>query len=174
MRTELLPGEKVNCIARRHCIVLLPSLLFLLAVAALYKFGPQYIPMQYNPVQLVAFAKLGLFIASAFFIYKFIDFKTDIWVVTDRRIIDEWGVLSRQEDITPLNRINNVQYRQSLIGLILGFGTVRILTAAEAFPSEHHDSSHGGITVIAFASSPKELKNIILRAQQETTQEGKG
>jgi hypothetical protein len=78
------------------------------------------------------------------------------------RVIDEWGVFSHNVKESPLDKINNVSHRQSIIGQILNFGNVEIQTAAEQ-----------GATVLEFVSSPKKLHEAIVSAQQEFTRVSK-
>lgn len=50
--------------------------------------------------------------------------------VTDRRIIGKTGVFSQNIMDIPLNKIQSVSVYRPFIGRILGYGTIRIITAA--------------------------------------------
>lgn len=52
-------------------------------------------------------------------------------VVTTSRVISRIGILRRDVSIYPLRSIENVDVRQSVLGRLLGYGTVEIHTAAE-------------------------------------------
>jgi uncharacterized membrane protein YdbT with pleckstrin-like domain len=63
--------------------------------------------------------------------YIYIEWKNNLWAVTNMRVIDEAGFFSRYSKESPLDKINNVEYDQSVWGRMLGFGDVEIQTAAE-------------------------------------------
>ncbi len=52
--------------------------------------------------------------------------------VTDRRIIRVSGILTTTVDAAPLSQITDSTLRRSILGRILGYGTVRIETAGQA------------------------------------------
>jgi uncharacterized membrane protein YdbT with pleckstrin-like domain len=88
-------------------------------------------------------------------VYLFYDWKWNIWVVTDKRVIDEWGVFSKNSKITPLDRIENIEYHQSLIGRILDFGDIKIQSAAEK-----------GDTSNRYVESPELLRDTIIERKK--------
>ena len=72
------------------------------------------------------------------------------------RVVDESGYFSRHSKESPLDKINNVEYDQSIWGRIFGFGDVDIQTAAEL-----------GETTYELIHHPKLLKDTITHAQEE-------
>ena len=71
------------------------------------------------------------------------------------RVIDEFGILSNYSKESPLDKINNVSYSQSVIGNIFGYGNVEIQTAAEI-----------GSTIFYSVENPKVLKDTITLMQE--------
>ena len=61
----------------------------------------------------------------------YLNWSHNLWAVTNLRVIDETGFFTRYSKESPLDKINNVEYDQSVWGRILGFGNVDIQTAAE-------------------------------------------
>lgn len=92
------------------------------------------------------------------FIWLVLVRKYNLWVITDQRIIDEFGVLTTNSKESPLNKINNVSYHQSLWGRIFGYGDVSIQTAAEM-----------GATVYNNLAHPKLVKDTISAARGKFT-----
>jgi membrane protein YdbS with pleckstrin-like domain len=88
-----------------------------------------------------------------------LDRGSNIWAVTDQRVIDEFGIISHNSKESPLDKINNVSYGQSLWGRMLGYGTVQIQTAAEM-----------GETTYELVSRPRLLKDTIVKAQAAAKQ----
>jgi uncharacterized membrane protein YdbT with pleckstrin-like domain len=153
MRTELRKGETEILEVKKHWFVLLrPSLLlglFLLFTVILYSVGPEVSVVR----NIFLFITLAI---SIYFVYKIFARKFDIWVVTNLRVIDEYGVFSHNAKESPLDKINNISYRQSLLGRIFNYGDVQIQTAAEM-----------GGTTNKFVSFPKLLKDTVTKYQDE-------
>ncbi|MHB8908077.1 MAG: PH domain-containing protein [Syntrophales bacterium] len=92
-------------------------------------------------------------------VWKILDRRFNIWAVTTLRIIDESGVLSNNSKESPLDKINNISFHQSLTGRIFGYGDVQIQTAAEM-----------GATTYAFIESPELLKDTVTTYQEQYRQ----
>ncbi|MDI6734787.1 MAG: PH domain-containing protein [bacterium] len=149
MRTKLHEGEYKILEVKKHWIVLLRPLLllgfFLLLTISLYKVE------QDTRVVSIIFWFLT-FISFLSFIYTIFARKYDIWVITNLRVIDEYGIFSHNSKESPLDKINNISYRQSLFGRIFNYGDIQIQTAAEM-----------GATTNKFVSSPKLLKDTLTK-----------
>lgn len=143
MRTKLKKDETVVLVIRPHWLVLfLPSLFLVIGIIAGILIGSYgyFIP-------LVPLCYLG---------YKIVQRNNNLWAVTNLRVIDEDGVLSHNSKESPLDKINNVTYKQSFWGRIFGYGNVQIQTAAEV-----------GSTTYFTVEKPKELKDTITEMQEE-------
>lgn len=143
MKTELKKEEKIIIETKVHWITLVfPSIITFLSLL----------------LGIVA-GQFGYYIAILCFvylIYKIIERKNNIWIVTNFRVVDEYGVLSSNSKESPLDKINNVSYNQSLFGKMFGYGNVQIQTAAEV-----------GSTTYLSVENPKELKDTITKMQEE-------
>ena len=103
----------------------------------------------------VALVLLGVTLA------KWIVLRSHDYVLTNRRVILEEGILSRRSMDASLAKINNVEHRQTLWGRLLGYGDVEIDTASET-----------GTTRFAGISSPLDFKREILGATEAYRQAG--
>ena len=144
MRTKLKNDEIILLITRQHWIrLLLPFFIWLLAA-----------------VLLIVFASTtGLIIALVAALYPIIEYlnwKNNLWCVTNVRVVDESGFFNRYSKESPLDKINNVEYDQNIWGRIFGFGNVDIQTAAEL-----------GETTYELIQNPQRLKDTITQAQEE-------
>ncbi len=152
MRTQLSTDEKLIIQVNRHWIMLTKPLFL-----AIFSFIVLAMTFKYQFLASFRDVALGgVVLAPLYFAYKFYERKFDIWAVTNMRVVDESGVFTRNTKDSPLDRINNVTYEQSFVGLFLGFGDVKIQTAAEE-----------GDTAIKFVMRPKELKDAIIEAQKK-------
>ncbi|MBL0146599.1 MAG: PH domain-containing protein [Chitinophagaceae bacterium] len=144
MRTVLKKDEKVLVVIHQHWLKLATPIAAWLLVSVLL------IWFLHNTGLLIAL------VAALFPLYEYINWKHNLWAVTNLRVIDESGFFSRYSKESPLDKINNVEYNQSLTGRLLGYGTVDIQTAAEM-----------GETTYELINNPKLLKDTITHAQEE-------
>ena len=146
MRTHLKKDEKLLIIIRQHWIKLvLPFFAWLLLAILLLSFVTNY--------------KIDLIIILLTAIYpmiEYINWKYNLWAVTNMRVVDESGFFTRYSKESPLDKINNVEYDQPILGRIFGYGNVDIQTAAEMGETKYQLIHH-----------PKLLKDTITHAQEE-------
>lgn len=153
MRTKVKNNEKILFKTQHHWVVLVIPFLISLVIFGLFIL--LYSILTEKNLWIIV---IGLF-SFSYFGYKYIERRCDIWVVTNLRILDEQGVFSISAKESPLEKINNVTYHQSLTGRMLGFGDIEIQTAAEM-----------GATTYRKIAQPNELKNAITTAQEEYKQ----
>lgn len=144
MRTALKKDEKILLITRQHWIrLVLPVFVWMVAATL-----------------LIWLAKTTGFIitlvAALYPIIEYLNYKSNLWCVTNLRVVDESGFFGRYSKESPLDKINNVEYDQSIWGRIFGYGNVDIQTAAEL-----------GETTYELIHHPKLLKDTITHAQEE-------
>jgi uncharacterized membrane protein YdbT with pleckstrin-like domain len=130
MARELLPGESLVVRVQRHWIVLARSLVVpvLLLVVALVIEVAVSLPAEARLLLLLA----ALAVAGAWMIVAWIRWSSTSLTVTDHRVVLETGVFSRATKVIPLDRVQDVSTRQSLLGRIFGYGTVEIDAAGAA------------------------------------------
>ena len=162
MRTEMRSKERLILQCRRHWIVLVkPILIFFFVLIITIIAG---IATNSFMTKSETFAKpiiwLIVVIINLFplgnLIWRILERRYDIWAVTTLRVVDEWGVLSHNAKESPLDKINNVSYEQTLMGRLLNYGSVEIQTAAEM-----------GATTYELVTNPRGLKDAITRGQED-------
>ena len=143
MRTELKKDENVVLVIRPHWLITVwPAIETVIGIMlGIYLGGYGYL----IPIALICYL-----------LFKIIQRNNNLWAVTNLRIIDEDGVFSVNSKESPLDKINNVTYNQSLWGRIFDFGNVQIQTAAEI-----------GSTTYYMVEKPKKLKDTITTMQEE-------
>ncbi|MCD6597847.1 MAG: PH domain-containing protein [Bacteroidales bacterium] len=152
MKTQLKKKEKVILTIRKHWFVLLKPILLTLILLIVAMAG-------YNS-EFGNFFLIGAGLTVVWFIYRILDRNTNLWAVTNLRIIDEYGVFSNNSKETPLDKINNISYRQPLLGRMFNYGDVQIQSAAES-----------GSTIHKMVERPKVLKDTITQYQERYKQE---
>jgi hypothetical protein len=154
MRTNLKNNESVVLLTTLHWYFLFIP--FLITAAILILAILLYIKTIY-PYEIL----VGVILIGAGFIgFKFYERSRDIFILTNLRLIDEVGVFSVSVKENQLDKINNVSYKQSLMGRIFGFGDVEIQTAAEK----------GAITYNGL-KNPKEFCDALTSAQETYKQD---
>ena len=139
---NLAPGETILHRARYHWIFYrVPLLLFLLAVllgiASFY--ANQKAPGE-GVARPVGFLALGFAVlAAVLFLARRIRASADEFVVTNRRVMRKTGLVAREIEQVPVEKIQDVTVEQGVLGRMLGYGTVLVETASErmgmlAFP----------------------------------------
>lgn len=63
--------------------------------------------------------------------WRWLAWKREEYLVTDRRVVRMRGILNQTIDETALEKVNDMRQRQSFLGRILGYGDLEILSAAE-------------------------------------------
>ncbi|MEO6254434.1 MAG: PH domain-containing protein [Ferruginibacter sp.] len=146
MRTELKKDEKILLITRQHWIrLVLPFFAWLLLTIILFWW-----------LGSTTTVWIIVLIAALYPLLEYVNWRHNLWCVTSVRVVDETGFLTRYSKESPLDKINNVEYDQSIWGRLFGFGNVDIQTAAEM-----------GETKYVLIHHPKLLKDTITHAQEE-------
>lgn len=145
MRTALKKDEKLLIVIRQHWMKLIVPFVVWLLIAVLT------IWLLHNGIALLITLLTAVYPAIAW-----INWKHNLWAVTNFRVIDETGFFTRYSKESPLDKINNVEYDQDILGRLFGYGNVDIQTAAEMGETKYELIHH-----------PKLLKDTITHAQEE-------
>lgn len=130
----LAPGESIVYRARYHWIfyrtgLLILLLAFLLGAAALYASKSS---TNAGTAQVVAYLGAGFAVlAGMILLARAFRASQDEFVVTDRRILRSVGVVSREHEQAPIEKIQDITVTQGLLGRLLGYGDVSLETASE-------------------------------------------
>lgn len=137
LQDHLQPGEEILYrahITRLTLAPLIALLAFVLAVAAFVKFG-----LGNDPGALIALA-VAVVVAIVLG-WKWLVLRANEYVLTNHRVIRKTGILTQQSMDSRLDKINNIEHRQTLWGRLLGFGDVEIDTASEIGAAVFHNIS---------------------------------
>ncbi|HEX5451762.1 MAG TPA: PH domain-containing protein [Candidatus Limnocylindrales bacterium] len=83
------------------------------------------------------FADVLLIVALAWIGLVLIGWYSEDYLVTNRRVLKVDGILRKRSADSSLEKINDAVLEQSVLGRMLGYGDLEILTAAEA-PVDHY------------------------------------
>jgi uncharacterized membrane protein YdbT with pleckstrin-like domain len=105
--------------------------------------------LTWGTVIALAFAAIGL-------IYSIVQWQTQEYVLSDRRVMHVHGVINKQSSDASLENITDAQITVPWLGRIMGFGDLIFLTAAEA-----------GMQNLKTLKSPIEFKKDLMDAKHE-------
>jgi uncharacterized membrane protein YdbT with pleckstrin-like domain len=151
IEAQLQPGEEILYRAYITRLTLIPVVV--VGALALVLAAVAYHVQQ--PVVALVLLAVAVIAGLVFFWKDFVRRAND-YVLTNHRLIQESGILSRRSIDSRLDKINNVEYRQSLWGRLLNYGDVEIDTASDA-----------GISVFRNISHPLQFRNAILAAAEQ-------
>jgi uncharacterized membrane protein YdbT with pleckstrin-like domain len=129
---QLQVGEKVLYRAESSPLPLVPPIA--LAVVAgggalfLWRMAAERPTLRWVALAAAAVALIALATAGV----RHLILRSRHYVVTDRRVLRQVGILTKVSIDSQLEKINNVELRQPLAGRLLGYGDVVIDTASES------------------------------------------
>ena len=160
-------GEQILYVARQHIFVLVANILTELSLIALLVAAGVASNMAFDTSTVIiggmTASNLILLICVAISLVvllsgvgDYLRWLNEQYIVTDRRVIQVRGILNKRVTDSSLEKINDVELRQSLVGRMLNFGTVEILTA----------SGEEGVNVMDRIEAPIDFKRAMLDAKQ--------
>lgn len=97
--------------------------------------------------------EIALFLGGvAMIVYNVVAWRSAEYVVTNRRVMGQEGLLHKRQTDSLLSAISDVRSRKSAVGGMLGFGTVQLLSS----------SGEAGTDNFTSVRNPDELKKTIL------------
>ncbi len=133
---EQMLGEHEHLVFRthQHIVTLAPSLIgnlllaLILIVVAAFLWGPMGMTWGW----VVALLTI---IPVVRFIYQFLLWDNREYLITNRRVIQIDGIINKNVTDSSLEKVNDVKMSQSVLGRMLDYGDVEILTASELAPN---------------------------------------
>jgi len=146
--------EEILLVTHQHWFKLLKAILveIVLAILTIIFVTVLWFVWAGNP--LVATGYLLLFIPLASMARDFIIWYNHKYVVTNRRVIQVFGVVNKNVTDSSLEKVNDVKMDQSFFGRLFDFGDVEILTASEL-----------GVNRFTTIGNPIRFKTIMLNAK---------
>jgi uncharacterized membrane protein YdbT with pleckstrin-like domain len=145
---HLQPDETIVFRAHPSRIGLVPPLLLAAVAAAGGLYAYQH---AYTGAALAAGAVVVVAVLWA--LAKLIRLRSNEYILTTHRLIEQYGLLAKRSVDSYLSKINNVEHSQSLWGRIFHYGDVEVDTASKE-----------GVTRFPRVARPVEFKRAILAA----------
>lgn len=151
IKDQLNPGEEVLHVAGPTLLSLLPLALldgvFVILALVFWR-------VLDSSTALVVWLVPAI-VTSVLLVVRWVPLRMTRYVLTSRRLVRESGLFTRVSVDSYLDKINNVDHRQTLLGRMLGYGDLEIDTASET-----------GTTSFRRVNNPGEFKKAILSARE--------
>jgi uncharacterized membrane protein YdbT with pleckstrin-like domain len=93
--------------------------------------------------------------------WGFLSWRMNVYVLTNRRVVEVTGVLSKQVSDSSLEKLTDVVLRQSIFGRVMGYGDIEVLTAAAG----------AGVNYLKQIRGPMQFKMAMVNAKEELEHE---
>ncbi len=141
-RKLMVDGEQTVVTTRTHIKVLFVPFLILLVVALLEGFVQSKIDGSVTSWQRIAAVAVAVVLVLWGTLIPFAKWFAWTYTLTNKRIVEQRGLLTRTGRVIPLSRINDVAFEKNLNDRILGCGTLIIHDASEQSGLQLRDIPH--------------------------------
>ena len=154
-------NERILLITRQHWFVLLSAILAEIVVTLIVIAAISALTVIFN--LLAAFGFLLVLIPLAIMLRDILVWYNREYIVTNRRVIQIFGVFNKNVTDSSLEKVNDVKMTQSFFGRLFDYGDVEILTASEI-----------GVNLFKRIGDPVKFKTAMLNAKEKLGYEGTG
>jgi len=121
----------------------------ILIVALIMMFRPDLRYMGWIAIVLAIVALTEL-------VRSFLKWRNERYLITNRRVMEIRGIINKNVRDSALEKVNDVNLTQSVVGRVLGYGTVQIITGSDI-----------GANVFRRISGPVRFKRAMLNAKEQ-------
>lgn len=146
-------NEQVVFLTRQHWLLLvwvgvIDGMLTIAALVAALVLGDAFI----------ALAALSVF-PIIHFVIRYLNWHNEQYMVTNRRVMEVRGVINKHVSDSSLEKVNDVVLDQSILGRLLGYGTVEIITGSDI-----------GVNIFKYMSQPVRFKTEMLNQKEDLSE----
>jgi uncharacterized membrane protein YdbT with pleckstrin-like domain len=129
----LLPNERRVLRTRRHWAILVPNILLTIVILAVLVGVNTLIPAAGGVTAFVhSVLWYSLWVVLVRLALIMADWWDDLIIITDERILNVTGLFASRMKDTPIKKITDRDIRHSIVGNLLGYGTITIESAGHA------------------------------------------
>jgi len=146
-------NERILLVTRQHWFVLFSNIMLEILLIVLLIVGITAWSLVYPPA---TFGYILVLVPLAGMIRDILIWSNRQYIVTNRRVIQVTGVLSKEVLDTSLEKVTDVKMSQSFFGRLFDYGDIEILTASEL-----------GVNLFKRIGDPVRFKTGMLNAKEE-------
>jgi hypothetical protein len=155
MKEHLQDGEELVYVARVSRITLVPLIVLLVLVVLVTIVVHQMTKTDTNSPAILIIGLVVATLIALVLAWRLMILSSNHYLLTDRRVIKQTGILNKNSVDSYLEKVNNIEHRQSFWGRMLGYGDLEIDTASDT-----------GMTKFLMIEKPLAFKNAILGAKE--------
>ena len=145
-------NERILLVTRQHWFVLFSNILLEILLVVLLVAGVIAASVAYP---LATFGYILVLVPLAGMLRDILIWSNRQYIVTNRRVIQVSGVLSKDVVDSSLEKVNDVKMSQSFFGRLFNYGDIEILTASEI-----------GVNNFRYIGNPVGFKTAMLNAKE--------
>ncbi|HZP75937.1 MAG TPA: PH domain-containing protein [Pseudolabrys sp.] len=134
VKSVLQPNEQLLKVGRLHWIAYDRAIFFLLVGLVLLWLENTY--WKHDVIMVATAVIFGAMFLASFLHAWFIRWTTE-FAVTDRRVIYKRGFINRHTAEMHMDKVESVDVDQSVLGRILGYGTIHVLGTGQGIEHLH-------------------------------------
>ena len=158
IQSMLGENERVLLMTRQHWFVLASSIMLEIVVALGVIVAAVVAAVNFAPAGLII---LLVIVPLLSMLHDVLGWMNRQYLVTNRRVIQVAGIFNKKVIDSSLEKVNDVQLTQSMMGRLLGYGDVEIMTASEL-----------GVNLFKKIGEPVTFKTAMLNAKEKLGYEG--
>ena len=157
-RELLAEGERLVFDLRPHWLAVVGPALWTVVAIVAFVWADNVVPESWDPTGTLV-VKIVVFVAWLLLaVVPFLQWRYTMFVLTSDRLITRSGVVAKHSKEIPLERINDIAFKQSVIERILGAGDLMIESAGET-----------GQTRITNVRKPEQVQLAIFKESEQNT-----
>jgi uncharacterized membrane protein YdbT with pleckstrin-like domain len=149
-------NERILLVTRQHGFVILSNILLEILLIVLIIVGVTAAQTFFPGVPLVPFGYILVLVPIIGMIRDILVWSNRQYIVTNRRVVQVTGVLSKEVLDTSLEKVTDVKMTQSFLGRMFDYGDIEILTASEL-----------GVNLFQRIGNPVRFKTAMLNAKED-------
>ncbi len=153
--------EKIVLIERQHWLKLLRYILVELIITAAIVAVVLVIQLTTPGFPLISLGYVLVLFPLVSLVSKILGWASHKFVVTNRRVIEVWGVFSKNVTDSSLEKVNDVNMEQSVLGRMFDYGDISVITGSDV-----------GVDTYEMIAHPLQFKRSMLNAKQNMVSEG--
>lgn len=162
VKQQLGANEKIRYTERHHWIFFVAEMIkWILFAAAVLAVIIIFRVWWFEGASWVWWLLLVFLVPAARIAWGFLSWRMNVYVLTNRRVIESTGVLSKRVADSSLEKLTDIVLKQSILGRMLDYGDIVVLTAAAG----------AGINNLRQIRKPMEFKTQMLDAKEELEHE---
>ena len=152
----LAENERILLVTRQHGFVIFSNILLEILLIVLLVAGVTAAQMFFPLVPTVSLGYILVLVPIAGMIRDILIWSNRQYIVTNRRVVQVFGVLSKDVVDSSLEKVNDVKMSQSFFGRLFDYGDIEILTASEL-----------GVNLFQRIGNPVRFKTAMLNAKEK-------